>query len=491
MTTETMPRPGPRPHRKPGAPRDAIRRLRLWVRQMSRVLPLSLRFLIRAALVVALAMLVLGSWIGHYLQSSIAEGIATSSAATIDSLVGHELAGLAEDHSLTAAERAKLDTVFEIGNEADSTRMLQIRIWRLDGSLLYESGGGLVDPMDAEDFHAAAARGAVASSIERIPLEPVGPIEGHSLAVLRIYTPLHHPETAEGIGVAALYYGARSLLDIQFRAQLSIWLVTGLIGLGVIGVLYLIIDWASRTVASQRAQLARNLMESRRLAQEVHALHADSERLRLQANSANESLLHQVGSDIHDGPIQLLTLIILRLSKAAKEPDAPPRQAAERATTLQLATEAMEELRSISSGLVLPELEPLSLAETIELAISRHEDATGTPVARQLGALPEQASMAVKICAYRIIQEALNNAFRHTGAPYNMVSAAATDGRLSVAISNPAKPGSKGGEPGPASDGLGLRGMRFRVESLGGVLSTDIGGSPVSRVSAEIPIIAG
>lgn len=483
----------PKAHARTGMLKDAVRRGRLATARVNRLLPLSLRFLLTAVVVVALALLVLGNWIGHYLQAGIAEGIAVSSASTIDSVVSHEFTALA-DGSLSAEDKAMLDTVFEIGNEADSTRLLQIRIWRADGTVLYESQGGLSDPLDAAGFRAAAERGEVASSIERIPLDPVGPIDGHALAVLRLYTPLHRPGTDEVFAVAALYYSARSLLDIQLRTQVNVWIVSGLIGLGVIGVLYLIVDRASRTVASQRARLARNLVASRKLSEEVHALHEASERLRLNANSANESLLAQVGSDIHDGPIQLLTLIILRLSKAAaRARKESPEAAAELQATIQLATETMEELRNISSGLVLPELAPLSLGEAIGLAISRHEEATGVQVGRDIGPLPKTVSMAVKICAYRIIQEGLNNAFRHGDAADTMVSAGAGNGRLSVVVENASR---QHGGDGPAAGDerarrLGLRGMRFRVESLGGVLHADVGAAPVSTIAAEIPFSAG
>jgi hypothetical protein len=270
-----------------------------------------------------------------------------------------------------------------------------------------------------------------------------------------------------------------------------------MVGLGVIGALFAMVARASRTIVSQRQHLAANLVMSRRLSEEVHALHAESERLRLSANSANESLLAQVGSDIHDGPLQLLTLIILRLSKAASAPGTTPEQAADRTTTLQLATEAMDELRNISTGLVLPELAPLGLSEAIGLATSRHEEATGTPVRRELRDLPGNTSMALKVCAYRIVQEALNNAYRHAGATDTTVSAGASNGRLSLVIANAARPGSNGADPVAAPDHeqamrLGLRGMRFRVESRGGVLHADIGGpSAISTVSAEIPITAG
>src|SRR5690606_11971659 len=136
----------------------------------------------------------------------------------------------------------------------------------------------------------------------------------------------------------------------------------------------------------------------------------------LNANFANERLLAQVGSDIHDGPLQLLTLVILRLTRAAgMMAGKDGSESAELQATIQLATETMEELRNISTGLVLPELAPLSPEQSIELAITRHEEGTGTTVRRKIGSLPANTSMAIKICAYRVVQEALNNAFRHGG----------------------------------------------------------------------------
>jgi len=487
MTPEPVHRT--RAHTKTRILNDTGRRFRLAAARLDRLLPLSLRFLIMAVVVVALAMLVLGSWIGHYLQTSISQGIAVSWASTVDSLVSNRFTELPDEGPISPADRATLDMMFEVGSEAGSTRLLHLRVWRRDGWLLYQSEGSLIDPISPGDFRAAAEKNEVTSRVMPIPLEAVGPIESHALTALRIYTPLHRSGSDEVFGVAALYYSAHSLLDIQFQAQLNVWIVAGLIGLGVIGVLYLVVDRASRTIARQRARLARNLVASRRLAREVHALHTASERLRLDATSANESLLAQVGSDIHDGPLQLLTLIILRLSRAATRlAKGLPRDGSELQTTIQLATETMEELRNISTGLVLPELTPLSLREAIELAISRHEEATGARVARQIGALPDAVSMAVKICAYRIIQEALNNAFRHAAAPDTTVAASSADGRLRVSVANSNRRRGRGAAPGDeGARRLGLRGMRFRVESLGGVLRADVGASPVSRVEAEIP----
>lgn len=97
--------------------------------------------------------------------------------------------------------------------------------------------------------------------------------------------------------------------------------------------------------------------------------------------------------------------------------------------------------------------------------------------------------MVAKICTYRVLQEALNNAYWHgdSGAP--TVTAQANRQALRLTISNAAGPPDV---PSDKAEGrnLGLRGMRFRVESLGGALRVDFGSGDVTKIEAEIPLAA-
>jgi signal transduction histidine kinase len=303
--------------------------------------------------------------------------------------------------------------------------------------------------------------------------------------VLKVYAPIHKAASAEIIAAAELYFSAASLTDLQSRAQVDIWMLVAAVGAAVVTTLYLLVSRASRTIALQRARLAENLDNSRRLASENRALHAASEELRLTANSANEKLLAQVGSDIHDGPIQLLSLIILRLT--GHRGKAGPRKA-DLDQTVAFATEAMEDLRNISNGLVLPELTDADLNEALALAISRHENLTGSVVKSDVEPLPKTASSAVKACAYRIIQEGLNNAFRHGEGNEQAVSARCEGEVLVIEVTNPADPNDAGAGLRTERNSLGLHGMRFRVESVGGNLQLDIGNGPLARIVATIPL---
>jgi signal transduction histidine kinase len=201
--------------------------------------------------------------------------------------------------------------------------------------------------------------------------------------------------------------------------------------------------------------------------------------LRVEAIEANEQLLARVGSDIHDGPLQLLTLAILQLSK-------PKLEAKGVAQVGALTSEAMRDLRNISAGLVLPELAGLTLSQTIELAIVRHEAATGVVVERISGAFDIEADSAVQICVYRVVQESLANGFLHADGLEQQVEVRTAKDSAVVSISNrrkhPVAP--------PATDGrprLGLRGMQLRVEAVGGGLQVEMGNQRVT-VTARVPI---
>lgn len=449
----------------------------VWLRR-TRGWSLAQRFLVVAAVVMIVSALGRAGWMGHFVQRGIVEGVAATAAASFDSLVAHHIHDLPVDRPLTAAERARLDEVFEIGKKSDTTRLLQIRIRNLKGEIIYASASDLEQGDDDHPHFERAISGRVSSHLLQLQVAPVGGLAGYPIDVLEIYTPLHRAETGEAFALAELYFSAKSIIEQRNRTQFNVLLLVSISGIAAMAAIYLLVDWASRTIGRQRKRLADNLADSRRLAHENRRLHAASEELRQNANSANEALLAQVGSDIHDGPIQVLTLVILRLSQTEMSP-------AERATTAALASEAMEELRNISNGLVLPELSALSLGAALALAVDRHEELTGVSVRRDIDPELQAASLVVKICGYRVIQEALTNAFRHGASQGQGVTARRVGDSLCLRISNRPRAESA---PERRESGLGLRGMRFRVESLGGWLRADISNEAESIVQAEIPL---
>jgi signal transduction histidine kinase len=92
----------------------------------------------------------------------------------------------------------------------------------------------------------------------------------------------------------------------------------------------------------------------------------------------------------------------------------------------------------------------------------------------------------LELTAYRIVQEALTNAVRHSGAGNLWVQLCRDGTHLIVDVSDDGRGLPSG--PGAPGEGLGLRGMRERAESLGGTLHCGPSGRGGCRILARLPL---
>ena len=108
-----------------------------------------------------------------------------------------------------------------------------------------------------------------------------------------------------------------------------------------------------------------------------------ADQARISANQSNEELLNLLGAEIHDGPIQMLALLMLINDK-----DDATMQKSAGMSRHELTENIMLELRQISTGLILPEIKGLPLKDALLLAVSRHEELTGAKVNVAFSDLP-------------------------------------------------------------------------------------------------------
>jgi signal transduction histidine kinase len=227
------------------------------------------------------------------------------------------------------------------------------------------------------------------------------------------------------------------------------------------------------------------------------------------ATTSNERFLRRVSAELHDGPIQDLGFALLRIDHVMARSEvsdlagdgAEPGRAQSQGYRPQendqchgdlvdikaALQRALHEIRGISRGLGLPQLTELTVAEIVRRAVRDHERRTGTGVQLDLRAVPDHAPLSVKITLYRLLQEALNNAYRHAGGTGQRVRVANEGGLLCIEVS----------DQGPGFDTrlietwdqhLGLAGMRERVESLGGRFQIVSVPEQGTRVIARLPI---
>jgi signal transduction histidine kinase len=151
---------------------------------------------------------------------------------------------------------------------------------------------------------------------------------------------------------------------------------------------------------------------------------------------------------------------------------------------------ALKEMRGIAAGLSLPQLADLGLPETITRVVRTHERRTGTQVALEMVGIPDQAPLPLKITVYRLLQEALNNAYRHAGGLGQRVRVTQAGTQLVVEISDDG-PGFDPEQVTQWDGHLGLSGMRERVESLGGLFEIESLKGQGTRILARLPFQLG
>jgi signal transduction histidine kinase len=188
---------------------------------------------------------------------------------------------------------------------------------------------------------------------------------------------------------------------------------------------------------------------------------------RLYERSRELSVLQERGRlarELHDAVSQRLFSIRAhaRAASVLVSQDAS-RAATEISAIAEISAQAHAELRAVVDGLAPLELD--GLASSLRRYASLASRAHGIPVrvsAEEVTGLDEK----VEAAAFRIAQEALHNALRHSGASAVEVSLSRTPRRLTLTVSDDGT----GFDPALASGGLGLASMRERAAFVGGVL---------------------
>lgn len=229
-----------------------------------------------------------------------------------------------------------------------------------------------------------------------------------------------------------------------------------------------------------------------RAEQEERARRAEVEREREAERRVREERL-RIARDLHDVLAHTATVVTLQADVAAEALDDDPAAArAALATIRNTSDRAVHELRTTVRVLRDPgEAEsrtPVGGLEQLATLVERTED-SGLPVTVRTTGEPVSLPLVVDSTAYRIVQEALTNALRHSGASHVDVDVAYEPGRLVLAISDDGR-----GMSAPIEDwdqGRGIRGMRERAQVLGGAVEVTATAGGGVRVEAWLPLEVG
>jgi signal transduction histidine kinase len=198
---------------------------------------------------------------------------------------------------------------------------------------------------------------------------------------------------------------------------------------------------------------------------------------------AQEEERRTISRELHDEVGQTLGALLVDLGQLSKL--VPAEDGLLQGQIVRIKTTAETAVRSIRDMALLlrpPMLDDLGLIAALEWQgreISRRGE---MEVDVHSVNVSEQLADEMKVCIYRLVQEALNNASAHSGAKHGKVLVVESAGKIRVEVTDDGK--------GFAADrvrGMGILGMEERVKRLGGSLAIKSEPGKGTTVKAELP----
>jgi len=259
-----------------------------------------------------------------------------------------------------------------------------------------------------------------------------------SAAVSRLLVEDNENEQQAAARIAEIYNGVESQVYWFLSATLLAILLTSL---------YLIrsnrrIFAQIATLSGQRSELAQKLI------------------------ATQESTLRNISRELHDEFGQVLTAIGSLLGRAGKQvpEDSPLRSDLQEVR--EIAQSTLDNIRSLSQALHPVILDESGLESTLDWYLPTVERQTGLGIHYEKSGAAFAVDGAVAIHAYRVLQEALNNVVKHSGAHEAWVRLRFLADRLELEIEDHGK----GMAAAAGQQGIGLVAMRERAELVGGTL---------------------
>jgi signal transduction histidine kinase len=336
-----------------------------------------------------------------------------------------------------------------------------VKVWGPDGTILYSDELKAIGQRFAsgEQELADLADDEVSAEVSDLTA-PENRYEQGSGPLLEVYTPI---KTPDGTRLLFETYQRYSSIDEQRQQLFRDFAPVLLVALIALAAALIPLGWI----------LARRLQRAGREREEALQRSLDmSDRER-----------RRIAGDLHDGPVQELAGLSMRLSAAAEGTDDEQQQAVLRESAGAVRG-SVRTLRSAIVGVYPPNLEAAGLGPALEDLTSRLpreglevtldiEDPAGYgPVANQL--------------LYRVCQEALRNVEKHAGASHVSVRV----GRVGSTATLEVTDDGRGIDAQGAAEGhLGLRIVEDLVRDADGSLTVDAppGGGTVVRVEVPAP----
>jgi two-component system, NarL family, sensor histidine kinase DevS len=195
--------------------------------------------------------------------------------------------------------------------------------------------------------------------------------------------------------------------------------------------------------------------------------------------AAQELERQRLARELHDETGQALTSILLGLKQleGAESPDAV-------ASLRELVVATLQDVRRLAVELRPKVLDDFGLLPALERLTQGFAEHTGISVDLEATGLSERLPVEVETAIFRIVQESLTNVVKHAQASSVSIVLTRGDGRIKAVIEDDGR----GFEPETMGEGIGLVGMRERIELLDGSLTVESSERSGTTIAIEVPV---
>jgi len=251
----------------------------------------------------------------------------------------------------------------------------------------------------------------------------------------------------------------------------------------LIGALTLVGAFAAAVLSTRRVGRLQHQVEQQRF---------EEERIRLEMERLSAGLVdiqvrerRDISRELHDAVGQSLTAVKLDIGIALRG-DLSERSRSALDEAKDITESTLQSVRDLSQLLHPSTLDDFGLPDTLRTHLKRFSERTGIR-SQLIAALPDRLPRDVEASLYRIIQEAMNNIARHSGANACTVTINTVDSQLFLVVED----NGCGVKTSSRGHGLGLIAMRERARAQGGTFVLEVPPSGGTRVVVSMRIPAG
>jgi signal transduction histidine kinase len=264
-------------------------------------------------------------------------------------------------------------------------------------------------------------------------------------------------------------------------AGLDVWRDPGLPGaLTALGILAFAVTF-SYVYSRWMARVIEQSLERAALIEQLEATRAELAAAHHEAGVQAER--HRLAGEIHDTLAQGFTSIVtlLQAGQASLDAASPARRHLDLA--LLTARENLAEARTLVTALTPATLEAGTLGDTVRRVTSGTGAQAGIEADAEVTGTARRLPTGTEVVLLRVCQEALANVRKHADARQVRVRLCYAGATVRLTVTDDGK----GFDPGGATGGYGLKGMRDRVSQVGGTVEVASVPGRGTEVSAEVP----